>query len=164
MWSVWRNNSRGYLKDPPAQIHPHILFGPGAYLTPEFVDKYKIKSVINCASEEHSPTWFKSGFPENYVCLEAIDSLDVQILSWYPRFSESMNKFLLQGTVYVHCQGGINRSGFLSLAYLCLEKKYNVKSLEMSIVRQRPCALTNKAFRKQIYEKVNEKLLEDNYK
>jgi protein-tyrosine phosphatase len=164
MWNVWRNNSRGYNKDPPAQVHPQILFGPGEYLTPEFVEKYKIKSVINCATEEFSPTWFKSSFPNNYVCINAIDSFTVNIFTWYPQFCQSMNYFLPKGTVYVHCQAGINRSGFLSLAYLCIEHKYHIKSLELSIVRQRPCALTNKEFRKQVYEKVNEKLLEDNYK
>jgi protein-tyrosine phosphatase len=159
MWSPWRFNSRGYLKDPPAQHHPKILFGPGAYLTPEFAKQYNIKYVINCAQEEHSPTWFKTEFPENYVCLNAIDSLEVNIFTWYPKFYESMNKFLsLDGNVYVHCQAGINRSGFLYLAYLCLEEKYNIQVLEKSIIKQRPCALTNK-----VYEKVNEKLLEDNY-
>jgi protein-tyrosine phosphatase len=159
MWSPWRFNSRGYLKDPPAQHHPKILFGPGAYLTPEFAKQYNIKYVINCAQEEHSPTWFKTEFPENYVCLNAEDSESVQILKWYPKFSKSMNTFLEgKGCVYVHCQAGINRSGFLYLAYLCLEHKYNIQVLEKSIIKQRPCALTNKAFRKQVYQKVS-----DNY-
>lgn len=165
MWSIWRYNSRGYNKDPPAQSHPKILFGPGEYLTPEFVQKYDINYVINCAQEEHSPTWFKEKFPKNYVCLNAVDSEHVNIFTWYPEFSKFMGDFLLgNGKVYVHCQAGINRSGFLYLAYLSLEKNYDIESLELSIIKQRPCALSNKAFRQQVYQKVREKLLEDNYK
>jgi len=164
MLSPWRYNSKGCLKDPPAQQHPRILFGPGAYLTREFAKEYNIKHVINCAQEEYSPTWFKTEFSENYVCLNAIDSENVEILKWYPDFSKFMKIFLSKsGSIYVHCQAGINRSGFLYLAYLCLEQNFNIQNLEKAIIKQRPCALTNKAFRRQVYQKVAEKLLDDNY-
>jgi protein-tyrosine phosphatase len=65
-----------------------------------------------------------------------------------------------EGKVYVHCQAGINRSGFLVLAFLCLEKKFNIEQLELSIIKRRPCALTNKSFRNEIYKKVKDFLLD----
>jgi protein-tyrosine phosphatase len=65
-----------------------------------------------------------------------------------------------EGNVYVHCQAGINRSGFLVMAYLVFEKKFQAETLEKTIIKKRPCALTNTSFRNEIYQK----LLEDNYK
>jgi len=168
MWSVYRYNSRGYNKDPPAHIHSQILFGPGEYLTPEFVEKYKITHVINCAQEEFSPSWFKQNNPTKYFCLNSIDSYDVEILSWYPKFKEIMNKFLNEMNenpiiIYVHCQAGMNRSGFLYLAFLVFEYNYNIEKLELSIIKQRPCALQNIAFRREIYDKYKEFILYKNY-
>jgi protein-tyrosine phosphatase len=154
MWSVWRYNSKGYLKDPHVQVHPQILFGPGVFLTPEFVEKHQITHVINCAQEEFSPTWFKQKYPDKYVCLNAIDSHDVEILLWYPKFCLKMNEFLKQGTVYVHCQAGINRSGFLTLMYLCSELNYPLEQTELRIIKTRPCSLTNVKFRNEIYSKL----------
>jgi protein-tyrosine phosphatase len=160
MWSIWRYNSRGYNKDPPVQVHPKILFGPGEYLTPKFVEENKITHVINCAQEEFSPSWFKEKYPTNYYCLGAIDSYNVKILDWYSKFKIMLDIFIEEGNVYVHCQAGINRSGFLVMAYLVFEKNFHAETLEKMIIKKRPCALTNTSFRNEIYQK----LLEDNYK
>lgn len=159
MWSIWRYNSRGYNKDPPVQVHPKILFGPGEYLTPEFAEKYKITHVINCAQEEYSPSWFKEKYPANYFCLNAIDSYTVKILDWYTTFKYMLNFFTAEGVTYVHCQAGINRSGFLVMAYLVFEKNYEPFALERMIIKKRPCALTNSSFRSEIYQRVGENLI-----
>lgn len=151
MFSIWRYNSRGYNKDPAVLVHPQIIFGPGEYLTSEFVERNKITHVINCAGEMYSPSWFKEKYPLNYACINAIDSYDVKILDWYPKFKSIMDLFIQEGKVYVHCQAGINRSGFLVVAYLIKEKKYNLPQLEKFIIRNRPCALANSSFRQEIY-------------
>ena len=68
MWDSYRRNSKGWEKDSPAQLHPRIMFGSKSIpITPS------ITHVINCASDEMSPGWFKSKYPERYVCLNAID-------------------------------------------------------------------------------------------
>jgi hypothetical protein len=157
MFSVWRFNSRGYNKDPAVRVDSKVIFGPGEYLTPEFQQKYQITHVINCAEERYSPSWFKEKFPHNYVCLNAVDSHSVKILDWYPKFRETMDLFLAEGVVYVHCQAGINRSGFLVMAYLVNEKGHNLRVLENSIIKRRPCALTNSSFRAELYQKEAEK-------
>lgn len=145
----YRRNSRGYILDPPAKIHPRILFGHGMALTPYFANKYDITHVINCAFDEHSPFWFRDSCPNNYICLQAEDALDRNIIDWYPKFEENMDKFLKDSscqTVYVHCQAGINRSGFLTLLYGCLHLGLSFEVLVKAILIQRPCALTNKHY------------------
>ena len=158
--NIWRYNTRGYNKDPAVQVHPKLLFGPGEYLTPEFQSKHNISHVINCAQEEYSPSWFKYLNQEKYFCLDAIDSFDVKILSWYSKFKEIVDKFLESEectNIYIHCQAGINRSGFLTLMYVCSELNYPLKKTELQMVRKRPCSLTNSSFRKEIYQVLNTK-------
>jgi len=145
----------GWESDPPAMIHPNILFGKGDALTLQFVTDKRITHVINCAQEEDSPAWFRKAFPQNYICLDAIDSLNADITSWYPEFSTAMNRFLHDKdsqVIYVHCQCGINRSGFLIVLYACLRFGFPLVSTVQSIIKQRPCALTNPAFRLQVAE------------
>ena len=151
----FRYHSKGYRKDPPALFHPMILVGAGEMLTPDFVKKHDITHVINCAQESDSPSWFKEQFPANYYCINAIDSLQVDILKWYPTFKAVMQTSLQEPTskkIFVHCQCGINRSAFLALMYVCDVFHFSLSSTEMSVIRQRPCAMTNTSFRRQVFE------------
>ena len=150
-----RRNSRGWNVDPPAYIHSRILFGPGVYLTPEFLEKHSITHVINCAFDGDSPLWFRQTYPTKYKCLEAMDSLNVSIIGWYPMFERTIHQFLREEgskCVYIHCQAGMNRSGFLALAFACHRLNMDFQSAVAVILRQRPCALMNPAFYKQVYE------------
>ena len=93
-----------YLRQPPAYFHPRILVGPGAVLTPPFVRRYGISHVINCAFPQDSPSWFQAVSPTRYVCLRAHDSPAHNILTWYPLFEETLQRFLRatpDGVVYV---------------------------------------------------------------
>jgi len=148
-------SSRGYNVDPPALIHPNILIGSGEMLTPAFMKKYEITHVINCAQESDSPSWFKEEHPKNYYCIDAIDSPHENILKWYPKFKAILKLYLQDPSskkIYVHCQRGINRSVFLSLMYVCQVFKFPFTKTEFSIMRQRPCAMTNMIFRQQVFE------------
>ena len=150
-----RGMSQGWMKDPPALIHPMILIGAGSMLTPAFAQKHNITHVINCAEDAMCPTWFPDQFPNNYVSLNAIDSVDVDIMDWYPEFRETMKKFLQDPhckRVFVHCQCGINRSTFLSIAYVCDVFRYNYFDARSSILSQRPCAMSNVAFSNQVFQ------------
>jgi protein-tyrosine phosphatase len=153
-----RYNSQGYQKDPPALFHPNILVGAGEMLTPEFVKKYGITHVINCAEDSDSPTWWRNTNPDKYYHIHAQDSLHANILKWYPEFKAILKLYLQDPssmTVFVHCQCGINRSAFLSLMYVCDVFKFPLKSTEISLLKQRPCMLTNTSFRKQVFEALN---------
>lgn len=155
-FASYRRRSIGWISDPPAYIHPRILFGSGgATLAPHFVKQYNISHVINCGFQNDSPEWFKTSFPSKYACLEAVDSVDASILYWYPQFEDTMRKFLAEDesrVIYVHCQCGINRSGFLSLLFACVRLGYDYNEVVKSILSQRPCALTNPSYLKQVKE------------
>ena len=150
-----RSQSKGWQRDPPARLHPNILFGSGEALTQGFVIKENISHVINCASDNDSPEWFRESYPTRYACINAIDSVDANITEWYPEFSRIMNTFLKDRdsrVIYVHCQCGINRSGFLALLFVCMRFGYPITNTIQSIVKQRGCALSNPSFKKQVAE------------
>lgn len=150
----YRRKSLGWEKDRPAYIHPRILFGAGMSLEdPNFLKKHKITHVINCAQNNDSPAWFRETYPTRYMCLDAIDSTNANILNWYTKFQETMDRFLKDTsseTIYVHCQCGINRSGFLSLVYACKRLGYKHSDVLKMILEQRPCALTNFTYYAQV--------------
>lgn len=149
----YRQRSKGWMADPPAYIHPRILFGSGVALTPEFAERHSISHVLNCAFHHDCPPWFPERFPTRYHVLNAIDSVDANILHWYPEFEYTLQQFLQQDgcrTIYVHCQAGMNRSGFLCLAYVKKKLGWNFHTAAKSILSQRPCALTNPSYWKQV--------------
>jgi hypothetical protein len=153
-----RRRSKGWQNDEPAYIHPRILFGAGVFIDPEFVKKHEITHVVNCAFNEDSPKWFRQSSPTKYACIEAQDALDVNILDWYGEFEYIVNKFLKDPagkSIFIHCQCGINRSGFLALLYACKRLGYAYADVVDSILSQRPCALTNPAFHQQVRRYLN---------
>jgi len=151
-------NSRGALLDPPALFHPNIIVGSGSMMTSTFVGKHNITHVINCAFPEHSPNWFRDRYPDKYACIEAVDSSEVSILDWYPQFKEILDRFLRDPSsrrVYVHCQMGMNRSGFLSLLYVCETFGYALRDVILATMRQRPCLYQNPKFLKDVSDHLN---------
>ena len=152
-FNLLRNNSRGYKRDPPVFFHPRILVGSGEFLTPEFSEKNDITHVINCAFEEHSPTWFKNLYPNKYYCLESEDSEDLNILDWYDEFKYTLKKFLKESNnIYVHCQMGINRSAYLTLTYVCNEMNFPLYRTIITLLRIRPCMFQNKSYFYEVRE------------
>ena len=149
-----------YMRQPPAYFYPRILVGAGEMLTVEFARRYNITHVINCAMNEDSPDWWRSAYPNKYIVLNAQDSLWVNILDWYPRFEETMHRFLREGngTVFVHCQAGMNRSASLALAYSCACLGMEFDTMVAAARRQRPCVLKNQVFMNQVKNFVNGRL------
>jgi len=143
-----------YLRQPPAWFHTRILVGPGAFVTPRFVSDHTISHVINCASDFDCPLWYRVVSPNTYVCINAVDSIHHKILDWYPKFEETLHRFLREGTgvVYVHCQAGMNRSGFLALTYICKNFHMDPETTIAILQRQRPCLFGNTVYRNQVKE------------
>jgi hypothetical protein len=153
-WDTYRRKSKGWEADPPARIHSRVLFGSGRALTPEFVRTHSITHVINCAYNEHSPEWFRTAHPGRYTCLYANDTKDTNILEWYSKFEDTLLSYLRDPeakNVYVHCQCGINRSGYLCLAFMCRRLSIPFERALHAILQQRPCALSNPAFHVQVF-------------
>jgi hypothetical protein len=149
-----------FLREEPAYFYTRILVGPGSFLTPYFVEKHGITHVINCAHDDFSPVWWRTRFPDRYKLIEAVDNLTVNILDWYPEFETTLQRYLREGdgVVYVHCQAGINRSAFLTLAYTVKNLGVDMDELIVSVSRQRPCILKNPVFMNQVREFVNGRL------
>ena len=149
-----------YIRQPPAYFHTRILVGPGILLTPRFATGRGITHVINCAYEEDSPDWFRTRYPDRYVCLNAHDSYQHNILDWFAAFEQTMHRFLRDGfgTVYVHCQAGINRSASLTLAYVCKNFNMPVDGMVAIAKRQRPCMFQNSIYMNQVREFINGRL------
>ena len=147
-----------YLAQPPAWFYSRILVGAGGMLTASFVSKHNITHVINCAMPEDSPPWFRGLYRSRYKCLSAVDSLNANILRWYFIFEQTMSAMLREkgsGTVFVHCQCGINRSAFLSLTYITKNFGFDFEETVKSLKRQRPCMFTNPIYMKQTKEFVS---------
>ena len=146
-----------YMKQPPAWFHSRILVGAGAMLTPSFCVRNNVTHVINCAFDDDSPSWFRERNPNSYAVMCAYDTHRHRILDWYVLFEETMRSFLQQGTgtVFVHCQAGINRSGFLALTYVSKNFHIQLDDLIASVKKQRPCMLSNHIYMKQVREFIN---------
>jgi len=141
---------------PPAWVYPRILLGAGYQLTPMFVSKYRITHVVNCAFADDCPEWWRKRHPGNYAELHAIDSVAVRILDWYPEFENWMKLFLrsTNGTVFVHCKAGINRSAFLVMAFVCKNSGIDFRTLLSAVRKQRPIVCENSAFMRQVEDEL----------
>lgn len=152
---AYRRNSKGFLKDSPAKLHPCIMFGPGVFLSDDFIEKNNITHVLNCADEHAVPSSVPKDFKDNYAILNAIDSPFVNITNWFDEYKSAMDRFLQDPsckTVYVNCQAGMNRSGFLTVLYCCMKFKYKFQDACRAVVLQRPCALMNPVFYVQVQD------------
>jgi hypothetical protein len=141
-----------YVRQPPAWFSSRILVGPGERLTPTFARINHITHVINCAQDPFCPEWWKRLYPSRYAVINAVDSLQHNILDWYPLFEDVLRRFLRDGygVVYVHCHAGMNRSASLALAYVCKNYSLPFDPVVVAVRRQRPCILQNPVFMNQV--------------
>ena len=152
----YRNRSRGPVYDPIASVFDRILLGPGLHMTPRFMAIYSVTNIINCADPGACPQWAQRHLGPRYVCMDAEDTLETEIIrDFYPQFETTMDSFLRDPRcrkVYVHCQAGMNRSAALAIAYV--HRRFGVPMLKLidSVARQRPCILTNTSFQRQLLE------------
>lgn len=155
MWDTYRRNSKGWSQDPIAIVHPRIHLGSADDVNLFTFAMNGYTHVINCATEQDGARWFKYEWSDRYTCLNAEDTEEFDITSVYPKFEQSMNRYLADphcNVVFVHCQCGINRSAFLLLMYVCKKFHYGLENAIKHIASQRPCCFTNPAFRKQVEE------------
>jgi protein-tyrosine phosphatase len=155
LWDKYRRNSIGWERDPIARIHTRIYMGSSKTIDLFTFSRLNITHVVNCAEEWVSNEWYLTEFPDRYACIGALDHRTEDITRWYPAFEKVMNTFLSDPeckNIYVHCECGINRSGFLLLIYGCLKFGISMENVTKSILTQRPCALTNPSFRAQAVE------------
>ena len=152
IWDKYRRNSKGWEKDAIAKVHSRIYMGSAKDVDLFTFSSLGITHAVNCAEDWVSNKWYLEECPEQYACIGALDHKTEDITKWYPEFQSVMNKFLVNpncNSIYVHCECGINRSGFLLLMYLCIKFGMSPEVVATNILKQRPCALTNPSFRVQ---------------
>lgn len=148
-----RPRSRGPYYDPNANPFPRIIVGDSQRLNKDFVKVFRITHIINCAGPELNRKDLVK--PGNIECIDAIDSELVDIFQWYPKFKDAIERFLRDPfciNVYVHCQAGMNRSAFLTAAYIIKTFRVPIDRCIEKMVRQRPCVFGNPTFLKQLVE------------
>ena len=152
-WDKYTRNSLGWEKDPIAIAHLRIFLGSAKSVDPVILATLGVTHVVNCATNEFSSDWFIEDYPGRHACIGAFDSVHEDITHWYPLFESVMNSFLGDAdcrNIYVHCQCGINRSGFLCLNFMIKRLKLDLDDSIKAILSQRPCALTNTSFLHEI--------------
>jgi protein-tyrosine phosphatase len=146
-----RPRSRGPFQDPNANPFSRIIVADANRLNNTFMDVFRITHVINCAGPSN---YRNKRSDDKYVCINAEDSIHVNLFdSWYAEFKEAMDRFLRDPTcinIYVHCQAGMNRSAFLTVAYIVKTFGVPLDRCVEKMVRQRPCVMTNPAFLNQL--------------
>jgi hypothetical protein len=155
LWNKHFRNSKGWKEDNLAMAHPRIILGPAHAVTPSVIRDNNISHIVNCADNVIGSEWFKAEYPTRYDYIGAIDGYDQDITKWYPKFEETMNRFLADpdcSRIYVHCECGINRSAFLTMIYMCIKFGYPISMVITSMTQQRPCVLRNPTFREQAIE------------
>jgi hypothetical protein len=136
------------------------MFGPGVFLSSDFIQKNNITHVLNCAGAGDVPSFVAAHFGNRYAILNAIDSPLVDITNWFPEYTVHIDRFLQDPAckmVYVNCQAGMNRSGFLTVLYSCMKFKYKFEDACRAVILQRPCALMNPVFYKQVQDYIKKR-------
>jgi protein-tyrosine phosphatase len=151
-WAIHKLRSRGFESDNHVVLFPNMIVANGFRLTTSFAAVHNITHVINCASDEFSPLWFRKVNPDKYVSIGALDSPDSDIIEWYPKFEETMNKFLADPSVkaiFVHCQCGINRAPIMASIYCAKKLKKPFMEVANAVAGVRPCVFTNMVYVRQ---------------
>lgn len=147
------------------EILPYLfLGGEEAASNPELLSKLGINYVLNCASLEvplDKTFYEENGIKMNYLSFPANDDINynmTQHLSDAFNFIEDCRKS--NGKILIHCLMGINRSGFITAAYVMKQKKLGFIQTINFIRSKRALVLTNEKFLSQLinYASQNEYL------
>lgn len=108
LWLRWLEHEAG--DHPYSLIEPNLYVG-GSVKTPP----PGTKAVLNL-SQQDDP------YSVDYALAEPIDGSEPPTLDWLRRVVAFIDEQRTAGrTVYVHCFGGVNRSGMVVTAYLMYE-------------------------------------------
>ena len=144
------------LQDSPAELLPHLFLGN--YMDARNTRRLRdlgITHVMNCASVRSEVV---NPYPEGsgvvgYLSFTADDADDYDMVQ---HFEDARNfiddAYASGGRVLVHCAQGINRSGFIVVAYLMVSQRLDVIEATEYVKTHRGLLLTNKSFQKQLIQ------------
>jgi hypothetical protein len=141
-----------WLSLPPVEVYPGLWLGNMFNAQDmHFRTNNNIKTIINCATYECQVQLINV---QTYVCLNASDDEEYPIINNHFSYVYEMIDISLEKgwNTLIHCQCGINRSATLAIAYLSHKVHCPIEKAILEIFYKRPCILTNKGFRKQLFE------------
>lgn len=137
---------------PPVEIYPGLWLG-NLFNAQDlhFRAHRNIQTIINCATYEAQPQLINI---QTYMCLNCSDDIHYKILdNHFSYVYEMIDMSLEKGSnVLIHCQCGINRSVTLAIAYICMKTRCSIEKAIIDVFRVRPCILSNKGFRNQLFD------------
>ncbi|XP_061197765.1 dual specificity protein phosphatase 3-like [Saccostrea echinata] len=145
-------------KDNFNEVYPGILLGN--YYIAKNVEELKRKRVthiVNCAqgnkfNQINTDEEYFSGTDIMFLGIKALDTARFPINQFFHSAADFIDEALKEkGTVYVHCQSGMSRSGSIVLAYLMIKKGMTVMDA-VKQVRDKREIFPNDGFLKQLCE------------
>lgn len=122
----------------------------------ELLKSHRVQHIIQIQNVE-VPPFYPSDF--NYLCIHMPDVPDSNIASTFSIALPFIAKGLQANeTVYVHCDGGVSRSGSIIIAYLMASRGLCYDDAYMSARKVRACIRPNEGFERQIRDLESEVL------
>ncbi|CAD5123821.1 unnamed protein product [Dimorphilus gyrociliatus] len=138
-----------------SEILPYLyLGGDEAASNPELLKKLGINYILNCASCDvplNSSFYQENGLNMNFLSFPADDNMCydmTQHISEACQFIDDCRKS--NGKILIHCVMGINRSGFITAAYIMTQRNWGVIETVEFIRSKRSLVLTNERFLTQL--------------
>ncbi|XP_062580889.1 dual specificity protein phosphatase 3-like [Saccostrea cucullata] len=145
-------------KDNFNEVFPGILLG-NYYIAKntEELKRKRVTHVVNCAqgskfNQINTDEEYFSGTDIKFLGIKATDTPRFPINQHFQSTADFIDEALKEkGTVYVHCQSGMSRSGSIVLAYLMIKKGMTVMDA-VKHVRDKREIFPNDGFLKQLCE------------
>ncbi|XP_048751881.2 dual specificity protein phosphatase 3-like [Ostrea edulis] len=145
-------------KDNFNEVYPGILLG-NYYIAKdkEELKRKRVTHVVNCAqgtkfNQINTDEEYFSGSDIKFLGIQALDTARFPIKQYFQTAADFIEEALKEkGTVYVHCQSGMSRSGSIVLAYLMIKQDMSVLDA-VKLVRDKREIFPNDGFLKQLCE------------
>lgn len=157
------NLSRKTIFDPPFEILPHLYLGNRHHAyDAELLHELGVTHILNCAEGDENVNTNEE-FYKGSMVYKGIEAKDRQNYDMTQHVTEAI-KFINSakssgGKALVHCVQGINRSGFIVLAYCMIENDWKFLKAFEHVAHIRVTVLLNKGFQKQIVQFARENAL-----
>ena len=134
----------------PYKVFDHLYWGNATVAADlDLLKQHKITHVVNLCGEACSIDY--STMKIRTLLINALDSSDYDMTQHIKEVYNFVESARIAGRrVYLHCQAGVNRSGFLITAYVMMHKNMPLVAAIKYCLKRRGMYLTNDNFLGQI--------------
>ncbi|XP_050501444.1 dual specificity protein phosphatase 19 [Diabrotica virgifera virgifera] len=129
----------------PAKIIPNLYLGAQDCCEREVLDSYNLRVVLSVGIEP-------SVKYENviYKYIECLDLPETDIKDVLNVAVPTIDEYILENNILVHCNAGVSRSCSVVIGYLILKRGFSYESALQACKDVRPCVRPNDGFEKQL--------------